>query len=202
MSKPLQIGITGGIGSGKTTVCRIFETLGIPVYYADDRAKQLMVNSEKLRKKIKEIFGEEAYLEDRSLNRTHLSKIVFQDKAKLKELESVVHPAVAQDGKAWHETQNNVPYTLKEAALLVENGSYKSFDKMIMVSASKGIRIQRVMLRDGIPRAAVEARIAAQLPDTEKAKVCDYIIENNGERSLVRQVLDIHHKLISLHKTR
>ena len=108
-----KIGITGGIGSGKTTVCRIFATLGIPVYSADDRAKMLMTEDDELREQITYIFGEEAYLEDGSLNRKHLSSIVFADKSKLKELEAVVHPAVHRDGENWHNAQKDVPYTLK-----------------------------------------------------------------------------------------
>ena len=190
-----KVGITGGIGSGKTTVCRIFATLGIPVYSADDRAKLLMTEDDELREEITYIFGEEAYLEDGSLNRKHLSSIVFADKSKLKELEAVVHPAVHCDGENWHNAQENVPYTLKEAALLIENGSYKKFDKMIMVYTPEETRIERVMARDNTPRAAVEARIKAQMSDDEKVKLCDYIIYNDGEKSLIRQVLEVHKNL-------
>jgi len=191
-----KVGITGGIGSGKTTVCRIFATLGIPVYSADDRAKMLMTEDEELREQIIYIFGEEAYLEDGSLNRKHLSSIVFQDKTKLKELEAVVHPAVHRDGENWHNAQGNVPYTLKEAALLIENGSYKKFDKMIMVYTPEEIRINRVMARDNSSREAVEARIKAQMSDEEKVKLCDYVIYNDGEKSIIRQVLDTHKNLL------
>lgn len=190
-----KVGITGGIGSGKTTVCRVFETLGIPVYYADERAKSLMNTNEDLRKEIIAIFGKDAYLPDGSLNRKHIASIVFTDNSKLKALESVVHPAVAKDGNDWHYSQKDKPYTLKEAALLVENGSYKHFDKMILVTAPKSVRIERVMARDKTTAEAVEARMDAQLSDEEKRKVCDFVIENDGAQSIIKQVLKIHRTL-------
>ena len=189
-----QVGITGGIGSGKTTVCRIFETLGIPVYYADDRAKMLMTEDDELREHITDIFGDAAYGSDGSLDRKHLASVVFSDKDKLKALEAVVHPAVHRDGQNWHAAQD-APYTLKEAALLVENGSYKLLDKMIMVFAPEETRIERVMQRDGTERSAVEARMKAQLSDAEKMKVCDFVIYNEGKKSLIKQVLNIHRQL-------
>lgn len=191
----LKVGITGGIGSGKTTVCRIFAVLGIPVYYADERAKMLMIEDKKIRAELTKIFGKKTYLPDGNLNRKHLASVVFEDKEKLRALESVVHPAVHRDGKSWHDAQQNVPYTLREAALLVENGSYKKLDKLIMVFAPEETRIQRVMQRDGADRAAVEARIKAQLSDAEKLKVSDFVIYNDGEKSLIRQVLKIHRTL-------
>ena len=120
--KKLKVGITGGIGSGKTTVCKIFETLGIPVYYADDRAKTLMVEDEKLISDIKNIFGVEAYSPNGELNRKHIADIAFHNLLKLKELNAVVHPAVLEDGNRWHAEQKDVPYTLKEAALIFEIG--------------------------------------------------------------------------------
>ncbi len=196
MSKPtLKVGITGGIGSGKTTICRIFETLGIPVYFADERAKKLMTEDAKIRAGLTEIFGEKAYLPDSNLDRKHLASVVFKDKEKLRALEGVVHPAVHRDGEEWHRAQQNVPYTLREAALLVENGSYKKLDKLIVVFAPEETRIRRVMQRDGAERAAVEARIKAQLPDAEKMKVSDFVIYNDGEQSLIRQVLQVHRVL-------
>lgn len=186
-----KVGITGGIGSGKTTVCHIFATLGIPVYSADERAKILMTEDDELRAQITHIFGTEAYLADKTLNRKHLSSIVFGDKDKLKALEAVVHPAVHRDGENWHNAQENVPYTLKEAALLIENGSYKEFDEMIMVYTPEETRIERVMVRDKTTREAVEARIKAQMSDEEKVKLCDYVIYNDGKKA-IQQVLEVH----------
>lgn len=196
-SKAARIGITGGIGSGKTTVCRIFETLGIPVYYADARAKSLMNEDEQLRGEIVDLFGEQAYSKEGVLDRQYLASIVFQDKSKLKALEGLVHPAVARDGKKWHEAQQGgVPYTLKEAALLVENGSYKYFDKIIVVTAPEEIRIERVQARDKVEAKAVRARMKAQLSQEEKVKVADFIIENDGKKSLIKQVLEVHRALL------
>jgi dephospho-CoA kinase len=194
--EPLQVGVTGGIGSGKTTVCRIFEQLGIPVYYADERAKALMVEEKRLIGKVKKLFGEEAYLPDGSLNRKWIADIVFQDAAKLEQLNAIVHPAVMNDGEKWHKRQRNLPYTIKESALLFEIGSEIFYDKTVAVYAPKEIRIQRAMQRDGLSRAAVEARMAKQMDDEKKAQIADYVIINDGEKLLMPQVLDIHRQLV------
>ena len=196
--KILKIGITGGIGSGKTTVCHIFETLGIPVYYADDRAKALMVENEDLIKNIKKLFGESAYLPDGSLNRKHIADIAFHNPLMLNELNTFVHPAVWLDGEKWHIAQTHAPYTLKEAALLFESGGNVLLDKIITVVAPVETRIERVVLRGGgaLTRSDVEARIAKQLPDEEKIKQSDFVIWNDGTQVLVPQVLAIHQELM------
>ncbi len=194
---PLKIGITGGIGSGKTTVCHIFEALKIPVYFADDRAKWLMVNDLQLVFSIKQIFGEAAYLADGTLDRALISSIVFSKTEKLEALNSVVHPAVFRDWERWQNEQKGVAYTLREAALLVETGTYKFLDKLIVVTAPFDLRIARVMERDGSAREAVEARISRQLPEAEKVKRADFIIKNDGSESLVRQVLEIHRAILA-----
>lgn len=191
----LKVGITGGIGSGKTTVCRVFEWLGIPVYYADDRAKWLMTHDTALRQGITELFGTEAYLPDGSLNRAHIAGRAFQDSGVLKKLNNLVHPAVHRDGEGWHQAQN-APYTLREAALLYESGGYRLLDKMIVVTAPEELRIQRVTARDGTARAAVEARIAQQWPEEEKVALADYIIRNDGETALLPQILEVHRRLL------
>ncbi|MEN0005983.1 MAG: dephospho-CoA kinase [Bacteroidota bacterium] len=194
----LKIGITGGIGSGKTTVCKLFEELGIPVYYADTQAKYLMSNDEKLIAQIKELFGEEAYHYTGLLNRAHIAKIAFSDQSKLEQLNRLVHPAVATDSLAWHNAQQEVPYTLKEAALLYESGSYKALDKIITVTAPEAIRIERVMKRDQVEEAAVRARMEKQLPETYKVEQADFVIHNDGTQSLITQVLAIHQQLLAL----
>ncbi len=194
----LKIGITGGIGSGKTTVCRLFETLGIPVYYADDRAKWLMQNDEELVQGLKNLFGEKVYDKNNNLNRKHLASIIFHDNAKLKALEALVHPKVYVDGMEWHEAQKNVPYTLKEAALLFEAGSYKAMDKTITVFAPIEMRIQRVMKRDNAPREAVLARINKQWPDEKKIELADFVIKNDLETGLIQQVYHLHHTFLEL----
>ncbi len=197
----LQVGITGGIGSGKTTVCKIFEKFGIPIYYADERAKNLMISSREIIDKVKLIFGKESYFKNGKLNRKHISKQAFSDPSKLKLLNAVVHPAVANDTFVWHNAQTNVPYTLKEAALIIETGGHKILDKLIVVSAPQDVRIQRVMDRDGVSKKAVLARIEKQLPEDEKLKHADFVINNDGTETLLLQIWKIHIKLKSLSKT-
>lgn len=195
---PLKVGVTGGIGSGKTTVCKIFEFLGIPVYYADDRAKALMSEDSKVIKAIRSLFGPEAYQRNGNLNRNYIAAIVFEDKEKLAALNSIVHPAVFADGEEWNKLQSNTPYTIKEAALLFESGGYKTLDKVITVTAPKEVRIKRVMSRDGLSRSAVLSRIKNQMPDEEKKRLADFIIYNGGNHSLIQQVWQIHQKLEAL----
>ena len=191
-----NIGITGGIGSGKTTVCKIFESLGIPVYYADTRAKALVTENKKLVSEIKKLLGDAAYLPDGTYNRKYVADIVFNDTTKLQQLNALIHPAVAIDGIEWHKVQHKVPYSLKEAALMVESGSYKSLDLLISVWAPRQVRIERVMQRDGVTKQEVEARMAKQLPEFEKIKVADFVIINDGNSSLIEQVVRLHRKFV------
>lgn len=191
-----RIGITGGIGSGKTTACRLFEFLGIPVYYADDRAKWLMQNDEKLIDQLKTTFGHEVYDQEGHLDRAYLAGIVFNDRAKLEQLNGIVHPAVREDSIRWDAQHQDTPYTLREAALLYESGIYQLLDQIITVTAPEALRIQRVMQRDGVDEAAVKARIDKQWPEEKKVALADFIIHNDGEQSLIRQVYQIHQQLI------
>lgn len=196
----LRIGITGGIGSGKTTVCKIFETLNIPIYYADDRAKWLMVNSPALQTGIQQLFGKEAYFKNGTLNRAHIGSIAFKDPAKLQKLNALVHPAVFVDGENWQQEQLalGAPYTLKEAALIYETGSYKMLDKVIVVSAPEELRIERVIKRDQLSAEEVKERIARQMPESEKVSKADFVIQNDGQHSLIKQVLAIHQAILEL----
>ncbi len=194
---PLQIGITGGIGSGKTTACQIFETLGIPVYYADERAKWLIEHDPALVAGIRKLFGEAAYGPDGSYQRNYVAGIVFTQVDKLEALNRLVHPAVIRDGAEWHAAQNKVPYTIKEAALLIESGSHRQLDRLIVVTAPEPTRVKRVMQRDQMRAEEVRARMERQLPEAEKIKLADFVIHNDGKQSLIRQVLTIHHKIIS-----
>jgi dephospho-CoA kinase len=196
----LKVGITGGIGSGKTTVCKILESLGIPVYYADERAKLLMSSDRSIKTKIKKLLGKEAYFRNGRLNRKYISSKVFVDKSLLEELNSIVHPAVADDSNAWFLSQINYPYAIKEAALLVESGSYKELDHIILVTASEEIRIQRVIKRDKISQDAVRARMSKQLSDEEKKKYCDLVLINDGQSPLLPQIHKIHQWLVSKSK--
>lgn len=191
----LKVGITGGIGSGKTYVCAIFEQMGIPVYYADSRAKQLLYRDPKLKSEVKSLLGTGAYHSNGRPNRGYIGSKIFADKALLQQMNELVHPAVAEDSQRWH-SQQQAPYTLKEAALLVENGSYKTLDKLIVVTAPEDIRIARVVKRDKTTTKAVRSRIKNQLPDAAKVAVADYIIVNDGSKSVLKQVAEIHRQLI------
>ena len=191
----LHVGITGGIGSGKTTVCKIFEILGIPVYYADERAKWLMEHQKPLAEGILALLGQEAYTGEGKLNRAWISGKVFGNPELLNQLNALVHPAVAQDGLDWQNRQTGCPYTLREAALLFESGSYLFLDKTIVVTAPLELRIRRVMDRDSVSMPAVQERIDRQMPEEEKVKKADYIIYNDGEKLLIPQVMAIHYAL-------
>lgn len=194
----LKIGITGGIGSGKSTICQIFEVLGVPVYYADDSAKSLMNNDLSLVNAIKKTFGDHVYDDRGQLDRQVLASLVFNDKKKLKKLESLVHPAVFAHSEAWIEqqAQKNVPYILKEAALIFESGSYQQLDKVITVFAPESVRIQRVKKRDNTSEAAIKARMDKQLSEEEKKRLANFIIYNDNQQALIPQVLKIHQELI------
>ncbi len=194
----LRAGITGGIGSGKTTVCGIFETLGVPVYDADAWAKWLIRHDPALQQAIVGLFGAEAYLPDGEYNRIYVAGIVFQQPDKRAALNAAVHPAVERHSRAWHEQQARAGhlYTLKEAALLVESGGHRHLDALVVVTAPEELRIQRVMARDGLAEAAVKARLNAQLPEAEKIRVADFVIINDGQHSLVRQVWAVHRGLL------
>lgn len=189
----LKIGITGGIGSGKTTICKVFETLGIPVFYADTVAKQIMVSDEILVNGVKEAFGTESYHQDGTLNNKHIAGIVFNNAEQLAKLNELVHPAVFRGFDNWlKQVPQSAPYVLKEAALLFESGSYKMCDQNILVIAPQEIRLQRVMDRDGATVEQVKARMDKQLPDAEKIKLADHIINNNETESLIIQVTRLH----------
>lgn len=196
--KSLLVGITGGIGSGKSTVSRLFEILGVPVYYADDRAKLLMVEDETLIYSIKESFGDLSYLNGR-LNRSYLAVEVFSNEEKLKVLNGLVHPAVARDFASWAEGFSTSPYVLKEAALLFETGSYQQLPKTICVLAKKSIRLERVLLRDH-QRSLIEVEsiMDKQTSDGQRRKLADYLISNDEDQLLIPQVLKIHNELLSL----
>lgn len=191
----IQAGITGGIGSGKSTICQIFEVLGVPIYYADDRAKALMQEDEQLIRQVKQAFGEDIYDAQNRLHRQKLADIVFNDAEKLKTLNSIVHPAVFRDGQGWAEQQNDTSYTIKEAALMFESGSYQWVDKMIVVTAPEETRIQRIMERDNSTREQIRARMGQQMPQEEKDQKADFLISNDGNHLLLPQVLNIDTKL-------
>ena len=194
----IKVGITGGIGSGKTTVAKIFEVLGIPVYYADDAAKRLMIEDIVLKEKIEQAFGKDIY-DNGILNRAKLSSLVFNNPEKLALLNSIVHPATIADADKWMQ-QQTTPYVLKEAALIFESGSNKMLDKVIGVFTSAEQRIQRVMQRDNISEEAVKTRMNKQMNENEKMRLCDYVINNDENELVIPQVLKIHELLLDIIK--
>jgi dephospho-CoA kinase len=194
----LKIGITGGIGSGKSTISKIFEVLGIPVFYADDHAKKVMTDDPILIEAIKSTFGKESYFDDGALNRKYIANIVFNDNQQLAKLNAIAHPATFRAFDTWLKQVASVPYILKEAALLFESSSYKLCDKSIMVYAPLEIRINRVLLRDNITRAEILSRNAKQFDDEKKMKMADYVIKNDDTQLVVPQVLDLHRQFLKL----
>ena len=191
----LKIGITGGIGSGKSTVCRIFEVLGIPVFYADAVAKNLMTEDTVLKQGIIAQFGPESYLPNGSLNRPHLASIVFNQQKELEKLNALVHPAVFRAFDTW-AAQQKAPYVIKEAALLFESGSYQMCDQNILVTAPENLKIERIMKRDGISQAEVEARMAKQMSDEEKKPLANLLLVNDEQQLLIPQILHLHQQFL------
>ena len=190
----LKIGLTGGIGSGKTTVAHIFEVLSIPVYYADDAAKRLMNEDKNIKQKIIKNFGEESYVNGK-LNRLHISSIIFKDESKTALINSIVHPATIADADNWMLQQKS-PYAVKEAALIFEANANKHLDFVIGVDAPLPLRIKRIMQRDNIDEKAVLARMQKQMNEAEKMNRCDFVIKNNELDLMIPQVIEIHKKLL------
>ena len=195
--RPFLVGITGGIGSGKSTVCKLFSLLGIPVYTADDRAKWLMSSDAELRNQISSTFGAEAYSSTGELNRIFLTESVFPNPEKIAELNALVHPAVRKDFEQWI-AQQTAPYLIKEAALLFETGAAKELDYVINVSSPLRVRMARVLLRDSHrTEEQVNQIINQQLPDEEKNELADFCIKNTDNKLLLPQVLEVHAQLLS-----
>ena len=196
MSVNQKVGITGGIGSGKTFISKIFEALGIKVYYADERARWLQNHDATLIQGIQEAFGNEAY-ENGQLNRHFLASQVYADPARLVILNKLVHPRVAEDYQQWLARHQREAYTLKEAALLFETGSYLHLNKLINVNASKEVRTARVLQRD--PHRSLEQIVAImdqQYTDSQRSDLADYTIENNGDALIVPAVVQVHQSLL------
>jgi dephospho-CoA kinase len=202
LNAPLQVGITGGIGSGKSLVCKIFRCLGISVYDADSHAKELMTTDGILVSDIKKEFGVLSYNADGSLNRAYLGNTVFNDSGRLKTLNALVHPRVGIDYKQWVEQRKDQPYVLKEAALLFEANSHQSMDKVIVVHANEALRLRRVLKRDHHRTAEqVLSIMENQMPEEEKLKRADFMIRNDETILLIPQVVALHHRFISMHSS-
>lgn len=197
-TSPLKIGVTGGIGAGKSIVCRIFNVLGVPVYDADNRARQVMVEDAVLVRQLKGHFGEEAYATDGRLDRAYLAAKVFSDAEKLALLNSLVHPRVGLDFDKWLSQYPDAPYVIKEAALIFEAGSYKSLDAVITVSAPEELRLRRTLIRDEHrSRQQIEEILASQLPEQERLSRADYKVVNDDKTLIIPQVLRLHKKFIA-----
>jgi dephospho-CoA kinase len=190
------IGLTGGIGSGKTTVAKLFEELGVPVYNSDLKAKKLMQNSKELRTAVIGLLGKESYVLQK-LNKKYIADKIFEDKDLLQKLNAIVHPAVRQDFIKWAKKESS-PYVIQEAAILFENNSYKTFDKIILVKAPKNVRLQRVLTRDAISEKEILTRMENQWDDSKKIPLADYVIENTDLEKTKIQVQKIHHELTKM----
>ena len=189
----LKVGVTGGIGAGKTLVCKIFEVLGVPVYYADEAAKELMQQNEKLIAELKIHFSDAVY-DGINLNRKYLSNLIFNNPEKRELLNTIVHPYVIQDGIDWMKKQQS-PYAIKEAALIFESGSQESLDHIIGVFAPNSLKILRTIKRDHSTREEVLQKIESQIEDGIKMKLCDDVITNDDQHLLIPQVIAIHEEL-------
>lgn len=191
------VGLTGGIGSGKTTIAELFsKQFGIPVYIADSAAKRIIQTDDELREQISDFFGEEAFI-DGKYNSSYIAKIVFSDAEKLKRLNAIIHPAVEKDFQKWVKMQVT-PYVIKESAILFESGSYKDCDLIISVVAPIHLRIQRVMLRDGVDKKSVENRIKNQWTDQKRIKYSNFVIKNQDKCKILDKIKIIHSEILKI----
>ncbi len=186
----LKIGITGGIGSGKSTVCRVFKIIGIPVFEADQVAKQLLQTRSEIKEGLIHLFGKEVYSEDGTIDRKKLAGIIFNDDVQLRKMNALVHPVVRNEFQQWVKQQNS-PYVIHEAAILFESGFYKMMDFTILVSAPEEERIQRVMQRDGVSKKQVKERLAKQWTDAERRKLADKEIINDNKNPVIPEIIKL-----------
>ena len=194
-----KVGLTGGIGSGKSYVAKRFAALGIPIYYADKEAKRLMIQDKTLKADIKELLGTEAYYKNGRLNKLYVAGKIFKDKKLLAGINNLVHPAVKRDFLDWSDRQE-AKYVIEESAILFENGLDKSFDTIILVTADKDLRISRVIRRDKVTKEQVIARMNQQLTDEKKLPLAKFVVVNNEESDLSSQISSIHKEILSLIK--
>ena len=195
----LKLGITGGIGSGKSTVCKIFKSLQVPVYHADDRAKELVYTDEVLRNDIISEFGEKAFTHS-TYNREYIASVVFGDKDKLEILNQIIHPRVEKDFEDWYRKQKS-NYVVHEAAILFESGVYKQMDYTLFIDAPVNYRIERVMKRDEITEEQVRVRLNNQWPADKISELADWVIVNDGKTLILPQILEIHNYLTGIEKS-
>ncbi len=194
----IRVGLTGGIGSGKTTVARVFHTLGIPVFEADAEGRRILKEDAAVIKAVTERFGS-GVVRNGAIDRAMVASIVFKDPAALKDLNAIIHPAVRTGFRRWAAEQH-VPYVIMEAAVMAEHGGHRTMDQVIVVTAPEELRIQRVMARDGVERDAVMARMANQVGDAERLKLADHVIHNDDQQLVIPQVLAVHQALLTFAK--
>lgn len=183
----LKVGITGGIGSGKSTVCKVFQALGIPVYHADDIARIITDEHPGVIMRIKEVFGDEMYLNGK-LNRAKMASVVFNNPAELAKLNNIIHPAVREEFRLWYERNQHAPYVIQEAAIMFESGVYKQIDKVVLIACPQETRIERAIQR-GATREEVLNRIQNQMPEEEKLEKANHVIWNDGTTPVIEQVM-------------
>lgn len=192
-----RIGLTGNIGSGKSTVASIFEALGVPVFYSDQVAKQMYLRSEVIQK-LSALFPEVNLYPGGQFQKSILAGLIFSNPEALKQVNQLIHPLVEEEFTAWCATHAHLPYVLQESAILFENNLQYRYKAIILVTAPEPLRLQRVTLRDGSTPASVKSRISNQMPETEKQELSDYIINNDGHQMLIPQVVELHQKLTQL----
>jgi dephospho-CoA kinase len=198
-SYPLKVGVTGGIGSGKSVVCRIFGTLGIPVFEADKVARLLIETDANLRQKLSSLLGDAIFTVPGQVDRKKMAALIFGDEQLLEQVNSMVHPAVRAEFSSWHRLQKSV-YVIQEAAILFESGAYRQMDITIHVSADEALRTDRVVKRDHISAEQVRKRMNHQWTDVRKSGLADYEIVNDGKHFLTSQVIEIHNKILNYGK--
>jgi len=190
----LMVGITGGMGSGKTTVCKIFELLGVPVFYADDEAKKLYDNKA-IKLKVVKVFGKDVLNKDHEIDKKELAEKVFDNKLLLAKLNGIIHPEVRKKFNEWKKKQKGKKYAIKEAAIMIESGAYKELDYLISINSPKSLRIKRISERSNLSFVEINKRINQQISDKKRVQYSDTVIRNDGMHSLIEQVLDIHRHL-------
>ncbi len=188
------VGVTGGIGSGKTTVAKLFELLNMPVFYADDEAKKLYDNP-KLVAKVVKIFGKKVLSKNKNIDKKKLAEIVFSNKELLGKLNAIIHPLVRVEFLIWKKSKKGAPFVIKEAAIMIESGAIKCIDYLVLVKSTKYLKISRLLKRNNFTKTEIESRIKEQLSDSEREKFADAIVLNDEQHSLIKQVLKLHRKL-------
>lgn len=192
-----KVGVTGGMGSGKTLVCRLFEILSVPVYYADLHAKRLMESDSSVREELCRLFGSSVVSKDR-IDKNKIAQIIFNDSNALKSINGIIHPAVRKDFDAWVSERTGCDYIIEEAAILFESGAYKLLDFNITISASEEMRIKRVMLRDNATRESVLSRLRNQMNEEERNRLADAVIINDESELLIPQVIGLHNRIVRI----